>query len=155
MKKAVVLSDVSVTQDEFLELRDTDVYKLALNHHASEYKPNARIFSDYFDLAKLHLRFPNDIIYTVRCKPLRPVKNIVVADVEFKGSTMIAAIEFLIQQGAEKILLVADNTVHSQHFRDEIYNNILKLPTNTRIYQFRTGYFPLPVLGVRDFLWNI
>lgn len=155
MKKAVVLSDVSVSQVEFLELRDTDVYKLALNHHASEYKPNARIFSDYFDLAELHLRFPNDIIYTVRCKPRNPIDNVEVVDIEFKGSTIIAAIELLIKRGTENILLVADNTVHAQSFRDEIYNNILKLPTNTKIYQFRTGYFPLPVLGVRDFLWNI
>lgn len=155
MQKAIILSNVETTEEEFKLLRDTDVYKLALNYHASKYNPDARIFTDYVDLINVHQTFPNDAIYTVRCKPLRPIKNVETVDIEFKGSTIIAAIDFLIKCNTENILLVADNTVHSQNFRDEINKNILSLKTNMHIYQFKVGNFPLPTVNVRDFLWNI
>lgn len=154
MEKAIILSGIELTEEERELLKNTDIYKLALNHHAEELKPDERIFSDYVDFGEVLRQFPGTKIYTVRYIPRHPVENLIVADVEFKGSTIIAAIEFLIKRGVKKILLIADNTVHAQSFRDEIYNNILKLPTNTEIYQFRTGNFPLPVLGIRDFIWN-
>ena len=152
--KAIILSNIPLNEEEQTLLRDTNLYKLALNHHAEELKPHARIFTDYVDLLKIHYMFPNERIYTTRARLRYPNKWIKPIDIDYKGSTIISAIEFLISQGVDKILLIADNTVHSKSFQNLIRQNLHQLKKTTRIYQFRQGNFPLEVKEISEFLWN-
>ena len=148
--KAIILTYAHVNENEKELLKKTDTYKLALNHHAEEFEPNARIITDYV-LPKICKKFSEKIISvreTLRCKSDR----VEYFDTEFKGSTMIAAIDYLISKGYDEILIVGNNQVNSQEFRDNINNEILKIKNDVSIYQYSNGYFNLPVKTITDFL---
>ena len=45
--KAIILTYAPVDEKEKAILAGTGIYKIAINQHGSEYKPDARIISDY------------------------------------------------------------------------------------------------------------
>ena len=152
--KALILTNIELSELEKHQLLETKIFKLAINQHAEELKPDARIFSDYVNLTKQHLKFPNEIIYSVRERLRQPCENIREINIDFKGSTIIAAIELLINLKFDELLLVADNTVHGKEFQDQIIENIKILREQIKIYQITDGNFPVEIKEIKDFLWN-
>lgn len=147
--KAIILTYAPVNTDDKQSLLDTNIFKLALNNHAAEYKPDARILTDYI-LENIYKKFPEKII-SVRDKLRYDSKRIEYYNGKFKGSTMLAAIDYLISKKYDKILIVGDNKVNHKKFRDEINQEISKVKNMATIYQYTKGNFDLPVKTITEF----
>lgn len=153
MAKAIILTGIELDSDTKEKLINTKIFKLALNHHCQDMKANLRIITDYgnFDYCS---KLP-EILVTVRYKPRFNEDKYIVPNIQYRGSTIVAGIEYLYQQGFDEILLVGDNSVHGADFRKCVNENIKtirELYGDLKLYQFTTGYFELPVLSVKDFL---
>lgn len=148
--KAVILTYAPVSSQEKELLIKTGIFKIALNQHAEALKPDTRIITDYF-LENLYNRFSQKII-SIRDRLNFNTERVEYPDIEFRGSTIIAALEYLISKGYDEILIIGNNKVNSLEFRDMVNNDIEKLKTNAKIYQYSDGNFNLPVMGVKDFL---
>jgi hypothetical protein len=112
--KAIILTYAPVQDFEREILKQTNIFKLALNQHAVDLKPNARIITDYI-LPKIFDSCPEKIISVrqrLRCYSAR----VEYPNIEFKGSTIIAAADYLISKDYDEILIVGDNRVNSQKF---------------------------------------
>ena len=150
--KSIILTSASIEDAEQKILTETSIFKLALNHHAEMFKPNARIITDYV-LQKIIKRFPENII-SIREKLRCPSNRVEYPNIEFKGSTMVAAVEYLIKNGFDEILIAGDNTVHTKEFQNLINDKISRLTSKSKIYQYKNGNFHLPVKTVTDFVCN-
>lgn len=144
--KCLILTNYEVTDEECSYIRDTDVYKIALNQHGQQYKPDVRFISDYV-AEYICQHFPEPILsvrdrwnLSDRVKPI---------DIEFKGATIIAAIDYAKLKGYDNILLVADNTVHSKEFQQLVKDNIVDDGT---VYQCSNGNFNLPVKSIKKWI---
>lgn len=156
MKSALILTSIDLNIEDRNLIRTAKFFKLALNHHARELLPNARIFTDYVNFPYVLKEFPTDLIITVRSFPRNKTKNIIIPkNIQFKGSTMVAAVEFLQNNGVNRVLIVGDNTVHSKSFQDDVKNQLDCIKKTAEIYQFSNGNFNLPVKSIKEFLWNI
>lgn len=147
--KAIILTYASVQDYECEILKQTKIYKLALNQHAKEFMPNARIITDYVlsDICKN----TSEKIISIRDRFRFYSPRVEYSNIEFKGSTMIAGVEYLISKNYDEILIVGNNTVHSQSFRNSIKNEMDKLTVRASIYQYSNGYFTLPVKTIKEF----
>ena len=47
MNKAIILTNVQLTQEQIYKLQNTQILKVALNHHAQNLIPTIRWTSDY------------------------------------------------------------------------------------------------------------
>ncbi|MBR6127750.1 hypothetical protein IKQ21_08715, partial [bacterium] len=130
-------------------LAETKIFKIAINQHGTEYKPDARIITDYV-LTDICKNFTEKVV-TVR-EQLRYHSNRVEKfDTEFKGATIISAAEYLKSKGYDEILIVGDNSVDSIDFQNLVKTEIDKLTPKTTIYQYTNGNFNLPVKSITEF----
>ena len=147
--KAIILTYAPVSDAEAKLLKETTFCKIALNQHAEELKPNVRIITDYF-LENLYNRFSQKII-SLRDRLKYETDRVEYPDIEFKGSTIVAAAEYLISKGYSEILIVGNNKVNSPEFRNMVNDDISKLRKKVKIYQYSKGIFPLPIKSVEEF----
>jgi len=150
MKKGIILTYADITEEEKTLLTNTNIYKIALNQHAEELKPNIRIIADYTLKDKL-LRFPQKII-SVRERLLSQSDRVIYPDIEFKGSTILAALDWLIKEGFSDILILGDNKVNSLQFQDEVKAGVNEIKDLANLYQYSDGNFDLPIISVNEFL---
>ena len=148
--KAIILTYASVQNYEREILLRTNIFKLALNQHAKDLKPNARIITDY-TLPKILLSCPEKII-SVREKLRYYSPRVEYPHIEFKGSTIIAAVDYLISKHYKEILIIGDNSVNSLQFRNEVNREIKKYSPKIKIYQYSSGNFNLSQKSVKEFL---
>ena len=147
--KSLILTYAPVSNAERKILTETSIFKLALNQHAREYSPDARIIADY-TLKNIYNKFDEKII-SVRDKSLPESERIVYFRGEFKGSTILAAIDYLISLGYDKILIVGNNKVNNLKFRNEVSQEIDKIKDKIKLYQYSNGDFNLSVKTIADF----
>lgn len=148
--KAVILTYAPIENSEKELLKNTIVFKLALNHHSEEYKPNARIISDYI-LPKICKNF-NQKIISIREKFRYETKRVEYPNIEYKGATIVSGVEYLLKNKYDEILIIGDNTVNTKEFQDLVNTEIEKLKPKAQIYQYIKGNFNLPVKSISEFL---
>lgn len=149
--KAIILTYAPVKEEEKKLLRRTKVFKIAINQHGGEYKPTVRIISDYV-LASMCKRFPENII-SIRDRFRYESKRVeYINDIEFKGATIICAVEYLKNNGYKRILIVGDNRVNNKDFQKNVRKQIDKIKDGLFLYQYTKGNFNLPVMSITEFL---
>lgn len=147
--KAIILTYSPIDKEEKNILTETCIYKIALNHHAKELKPDVRFISDYI-LTNICKNFPEKIVSTrevLRC----PSKRIEYFSTEFKGATIISAAEYLIVKGYNEILVVGNNTVNNSDFQRWVKEEFDILKEKVKIYQYSHGNFNLPIKSIKEF----
>lgn len=151
--EAIILTYAPVEGAEKEILAKTKIFKIALNQHAEEFRPNARIITDYI-LSKVIKRFPEKVI-SLRDRTKFPPNRVEYSDLKFKGSTILAALDYLISNGFDKILIIGDNKVNNLKFRNVVNEEIGKLKGSAEIFQYSDGNFNLPCMSITDFCKNI
>ena len=149
--KAIILTYAPINTYEKEILQKTKIYKLGLNHHASELNPNARIITDYV-LPKICQKFPNDKIISVRQKLRCPSEKIEYFDKEFRGATIISAVDYLISKNFNQLLIVGNNTVNGDEFCNLVNSEMKRFAKKALIYQYSNGNFQLPVMSIERFV---
>jgi len=151
--KAIILTWAKVSDNDVQLLINTNIHKFAINQHAEYLKPDFRICSDFGVIANLLNNFSQNVI-TVR--DYVPNDRIIYAGhIPFKGSTMIACIEYLLSKGYTQILIVGDNTVHQKTFQNRINHElkiILNEKSDIKIFQYSNGNFDLPAMSISQFI---
>ena len=144
MNKAIILTNVQLTQTQKEQLQQTDTFKVALNHHAQDLNPTVRYTSDYI-VTKLKKRYGHDIkVYSNRDK-----KGIN-THIPTSGYSIVDCVLWLQSKGKDDILLVADNTVHSKEAQDYIKEALKGLPN---VYKFtKDGNFDLPYKDIAEYV---
>lgn len=147
--KAIILTYAPVPESEQELLKSTKIFKLALNNHAEEFKPNTRICSDYI-LGDICRKFPQKIV-SVREK-FRFSTSRVEYYPNFKGTTILSAIEYLIHKGYNEILIIGDNKVNTKELQELIKNEVDNIKAKAEIFQYTNGNFNLPVKSIKEFI---
>ena len=147
--KAIILTYAPITDFERNILKKTDIFKLALNQHAEELEPDMRIITDYV-LPKILSKFSQKVV-SLREKLRYYSERVEYFDAEFKGTTISAAIEYLMYKNFDEILIVGDNNVHSDEFKNLVNQSIESISNKPKIYQYSKGNFNLPILKISDF----
>ena len=144
MNKAIILTNVKVTEQQKQLIQNTKTFKVALNHHAQDLNPTVRYTSDYI-VTKLKKRYGHDIkVYSNRDS-----KGIKV-NIPTSGYSIVDCVLWLQSKGKNDILLVADNTVHSKQAQDTI-KQLLKDVQN--VYKFtKDGNFDLPYKDIAEYV---
>lgn len=149
--KAIILTSIELSDNDIELLKNTNIFKIALNQHAENLKPDFRICTDYV-IGNLLENFSQKIV-TVR-DWVPNARLIYAGEILFKGSTIVACIEYLIKKDFKNILIVGDNTVHGEIFQNRIITEIekiLKQYKDVKLFQFEFGNFNLPVMSINDF----
>ena len=151
--KAIVLTSATVQPEDVQPIIDTKIHKYAINGHAEYLNPTFRICSDYGVSAFLMEFFKQPIITT---REYANSKRLIYAgDIPFRGSTIVACIEYLAKRDYKQILIIGDNTVHEQFFQDRINSEIQRIlqeNSDVEIFQYSEGNFNLPTKTVQQFL---
>lgn len=147
--KAIILTYAPISDEERDILKRTDIFKLALNQHSKDLNPHARIITDYI-LLKVYKSCPERII-SVREKFKFYSSRVEYPEIEFKGSTIIAAADYLISKNYDEILIVGDNKVNSVEFRNKVNEKMDIISSEAKIFQYTNGNFNLPVRKIADF----
>lgn len=147
--KAIILTQSPVNESERELLKKAKIFKLALNRHAEDLQPDARIISDYC-LGDICKKFSQKII-SVRDRFGYETNRVEYFNGEFKGATIVSAIDYLISKNYDEILIVGDNTVHGEEFQSLIKREIDNLKDRPKIYQYTNGNFNLPTLSITEF----
>ena len=147
--KAIILTYAPVNKADEEILKMTDILKLALNQHAENLRPDARIITDYM-LKDILKNFSQKII-SLRDRLREPSDRIEYFDGEFKGATILAAIDYLISKNYNEILIIGDNRVNHQSFRNDVDKEIEKYKGNIKLYQYSNGAFNLPTYTIEQF----
>ena len=151
--KAFVLTSAPVQPEDVQPIIDTKIHKFAINGHAEYLNPTYRICSDYGVSAFLMEFFTQPIITT---REYANSKRLIYAgDIPFRGSTIVACLEYLAKRDYKQILIIGDNTVHEQFFQDRINSEIQRIlqeNSEVEIFQYSKGNFNLPVKTVQQFL---
>lgn len=151
--KAIILTFAPVEDKDKELLKNTDIFKMAINNHAEELQPHQRICSDYGIVGELLQDFSQKIV-TIRDWATND-RLIYAGYIFFKGSTMVCAIEYLISKGYTDILIVGDNTVHQDFFMERIKKEIdfiQEVNSDVKIFQYSNGNFNLPTKTVEQFI---
>lgn len=151
--KAIILTYAPVSDFEREILLHTKIFKLALNQHAESLNPNARIITDYI-LSDI-LKKCSEKIISIREKLRCFSPRVEYPQIEFKGSTIIAGIEYLIANKYTEILIVGDNKVNSKQFQDNVNFHIDRITPRVNIYQYSKGNFNLRIKSIKDFIEKI
>ena len=143
MNKAIILTNVQLTQEQIYKLQNTQILKVALNHHAQNLIPTIRWTSDYI-ATKLKNKYGTDTkIYSNRDN------NAIKVNVPLSGYSIVDCTNWLKRKGYT-VLLVADNTVHSQKAQDDIKQLLNKTPN---VYKFTAdGNFDLPYKDIKEYV---
>lgn len=146
--KSIILTYAPVSESERAILVSTKIFKLALNNHAEEFKPDMRICSDYI-LPDICRNFPQKIV-SVR-ERFRFSTDRVEYFPCFRGATILSALEYLIHKGYDEILIIGDNKVNTKEFQDNVNHYVEQIKELASIYQYTNGNFNLPVRSITDF----
>lgn len=139
MKKALILTNVALTDTQRQQIKDTQTFKVALNHHAQELNPDIRYTSDY--IATKLKKFGQEV-FSNRDKKANKV------GIPFSGYSIIDCVLWL--SNKYELLLVADNTVHSKQAQDYIKEALKGLPN---VYKFtKDGNFDLPYKDIKEYV---
>jgi hypothetical protein len=143
MNKAIILTNVQLTQQQINQLQQTQTLKVALNHHAQNLNPTMRWTSDYI-ATKLKNKYGADTkIYSNRDN------NAIKVAIPHTGYSIVDCARWLKSKGYT-VLLVADNTVHSKQAQDTI-KQLLKDVQN--VYKFtKNGNFDLPYKDIKEYV---
>lgn len=147
--KAIILTYAPIDEKEKKILQRTSIFKLALNQHAEALHPDARIVTDYI-LENIYNNYPEKII-SVRDKLRHESERVEYFDGEFKGATILAAIDYLISKKCDEILIVGNNKVNHESFENIIKTEIDRIKNDAKIYQYTNGNFNLPVKTIAEF----
>ena len=148
--KAIILTYAPVENFERELLKNTNIFKLALNHHAKDLNSDARIITDYV-LQKV-LKSCSEMIISVRERLRYYCPRVEYPKIEFKGSTIIAGLDYLISKGFNEILIVGDNRVNKYEFQQEVKSELDKIKNKANIYQYSNGNFNLKVKKIKNFV---
>lgn len=151
--KAIILTGIPIITRHKNLIKNTNVFKLALNGYSEELSPDVRFISDYV-LDYIYENFPEPIV-TVRDFPEKKYLRVIKAGVEFKGATIISSCEWLYNNNYNNILIVGDNTVHNKTHQNNVRQGIKelsKLHPDLNIFQFKKGNFNLPVKSINKFI---
>ena len=151
--KALILTFAPVTEKQKELIKNTNITKIAINGHSEELNPDYRICSDYGVIEFLMKYFKQKII-TVR-EWVKDERLINATNILFKGSTLVAAIDYLVFKKYDEILIVGDNTVREKFFQKRINDEIEKIKKENpqiKIFQYRKGNYNLSVLSVERFI---
>ena len=127
MNKALILTNVKLTEQEQELIRRTNIFKVALNNHANELLPDIRYTSDYIAVSLLN-KYPQPV-YSNRDKNAKSV------NVPFSGYSIVDCARWLLNKGYT-VILVADNTVHSTKAQEDIKQLLANTPN---LYVFKEG----------------
>ena len=143
MNKAIILTNVTLTQEQIYRLQNTQILKVALNYHAQNLQPHIRWTSDYI-ATKIKKRYGTDTkIYSNRDN------NAIKVNVPFNGYSIVDCTNWLKRKGYT-VLLVADNTVHSKKAQDDIKR---LLANGQNVYKFtKNGNFDLPYKDIKEYV---
>lgn len=151
--KALILTGIELSKKDKKILQETDIFKLALNHHAEPLNPTCRIISDYTNFEFTYNNYPEPLI-SVRHHPKGNYLKLIKADIPFRGSTLVAGCEWLYKNGYTNILIIGDNTVHNKDHQETVkqgIKQILELYPDIKIHQFKNGNFELPQMDLKIF----
>ena len=150
LMKCLILTNYPITKEEAFYITNytRNIHKVAINWHAQNLNPDVRICTDYI-LKDLYDK-TTEPIYSVRDRSILSPR-VKFLDVEFKGATILAAIDYAKLKGYDNILLVADNTVHSKSFQKLVNSHIVN---DGKIYQCSNGNFNLPVKPIKEWILN-
>jgi hypothetical protein len=146
--RAIILTYAPVQESDKEILKNTKIFKLALNNHAEEYKPDLRICSDYI-LSDICRDFPQKVV-SVREK-FRFTTDRVEYFPNFQGATISSGIEYLIFKGYDEILIIGNNKVNTKEFQERVNKHIEQVKEYASIYQYTNGNFNLPVKSITEF----
>ena len=147
--KSIILTQAPVTDEEKEILKNTRLFKIAINQHAEELKPDMRIITDYV-LGDICRNFSQKVV-SVRDKFRYYTGRVEYFDTEFRGATIISAIEYLLSKNYNEILIVGDNTVHAKDFQNFVKREVDKICGNAEIFQYKNGNFNLQVKSISEF----
>jgi len=151
--KAIILTYAPVQESDKEILKNTKIFKIAINGHAEELKPHLRICSDYI-LGNICREFSQQVV-SVRERFRSFSNRAIYPDIEFKGATILAAVDYLLQKRYDEILIVGDNTVNTKEFQDNVNDQLSPfvgpLVLSPKIYQYTKGNFELPVMSIKEF----
>lgn len=150
--KAIILTFAPITEKEEKLLTDTKIFKLAINGWAEYLKPDLRIVSDYNFGLYILKNFPEKVV-NIR-ELIEHERSIYEPNIRFKGSTLVAGVDYLISKGFKDILILGDNTVRQDWFQKRIKKEIdLIVESNdVNIYQYSNGNFNLKTKTVEQFI---
>ena len=151
--KALILTFAPVNEDDKELIRNTKIDKFAINGHAEDLNPDCRIISDYGIILFMLEHFKQKIISVRETIPNERVIN--ASYIQFKGSTLICLIDYLIFNKYDEILIVGDNSVRAEFFKKRINDEmeiIKKQHPEIKIYQYVQGNYNLPVKSVKGFI---
>ena len=154
--KVIILTFAPVNAKERKLLKDTRIVKVAINQHAEYLKPDYRICTDYGVIGNLLQNYQQKIITTREWVPNK--RLIYAGQISFKGSTIVSCVEYIIQKGFKQILIVGDNTVHSESFQNRINSELVRIldeNADIKIFQYRKGNFYLPVKSIKQFMKGV
>ena len=143
MNKAIILTNVTLTQEQIYRLQNTQILKVALNYHAQNLQPHIRWTSDYI-ATKIKKRYgTNTKIYSNRDN------NAIKVAIPHTGYSIVDCTNWLKRKGYT-VLLVADNTVHSKKAQDDIKR---LLANGQNVYKFtKNGNFDLPYKDIKEYV---
>lgn len=152
--KAIILTDIELSKKDKKFLQETDIFKMALNQHAEELKPDCRIITDYQNFEAIYKNFPEPLV-SVRYYPRENYLRLIKGNVDFRGSTIVAGCEWLYKNNYKDILIIGDNTVHGKEHQETVkkgIKQILELYPDIKIHQFKNGNFDLEQKGIENFI---
>lgn len=169
MKAFVLTRCDSVLPEDVKIIQSSNIFKVCVNN--ASYNCNYRLFHDYSHYDGFVKYFSEPLItsyhalqsverteiqktgrfslfYNTTDIPNTKNKN----ELFFATGSIIPSIDYCIKNGASEVLLVADNNVYSDNFKDGINKALNKLITHSNIYQFSNGNFKLPIKSIKDFI---
>ncbi len=141
--KAIILTYAPVKDNEKQLIKSFKGLKVLINHTPNEFNAQYRIFRDY-PYYEGYLNYPEKLITWKKKHPkiwftfesTQKPNSDNPKELFFMGGSITCGVDFAIKQGATAILLIADNTVHSRGFQDEIKIGITKLSKHANIYKY-------------------
>ena len=134
--KALVLTDIEISQSDRELINNVKLFKVCVNW--ARYASDVRLVKDRKALKWLKINFPRDKILHIG----------VDTDIYFKYGTIVSAVHYA-KQFAGEVLIIGDNTKHSDKFQNQIKEELSNMEN---VYQFRNGNFNLPAKSLRGFL---
>ena len=149
--KALILTNYEVTQKERYLIECSSVLKIAVNW--AWYLADYRVAQDQYYEDEILSQFSEQLIQYSPF-PIQSRKKRITIDhtLWFSYGSITTAISLAIQKGCEDILLVADNTIHQDKFKQGIKDAVNVLKSKANIYQCSNGNFELPTISIQEFL---
>lgn len=151
---AIILTPTIISNEEKQLIDDFNGLKIAINK--APYKADYRLLIDLYYLDEILKEFPEPII----SRSITPMKLMDKPRVTFMPlfiwhGSITSAIHLAILKYAKDILLIGDNSVHSDNFKNGVKDgvNYLRKYNPVNIYKYtKEGNFNLPYMSIREFI---